>query len=62
MSDTQLDQVTAAIDVLLSECDPRTMDDREFRGHRYDAGLAWVHCFEGYTALGIRPDGTIVTL
>ena len=27
-----------------------------------ESGLAWVHCFEGYTALGIRPDGTIVTL
>lgn len=25
-------------------------------------GLEWVHRFDGYTALGIRPDGSIVTL
>ena len=27
-----------------------------------EEGLEWVHRFDGYTALGIRPDGSIVTL
>jgi len=26
------------------------------------SGLEWVHGFAGYTALGVRPDGTVVTL
>ncbi|MFZ9630040.1 MAG: acyl-CoA dehydrogenase family protein [Ilumatobacteraceae bacterium] len=56
MSDTQLDQVMAALDTLLAECDPRTMDDREFRGCRYDAGLAWVHFPVGFGGLGLRPE------
>lgn len=26
-----------------------------------ESGIAWVRSFDGYTALGVRPDGTIVT-
>ncbi|CAN5616094.1 acyl-CoA dehydrogenase [soil metagenome] len=54
--DQQLAQVTSAIDTLLSDHSPKTIDDREFRGHRYDAGLAWVHFPEGFGGLGVRPD------
>ena len=42
MSDKDLERVTTAIDQLLAEHDPKAMSDIEFRGHRYDAGLAWV--------------------
>ena len=55
-SDEQLAKVTSAIDSLLAEHPPKGMDDREFRGHRYDAGLAWVHFAEGFGGLGVRPD------
>jgi thiamine biosynthesis lipoprotein len=27
-----------------------------------EEGLAWVHRFEGYAAMGVRPDGTLVTV
>ena len=54
--DPQLARVTAAIDTLLAEFPPATTDDREFRGARYDAGLAWVHFPEGYGGLGVRPE------
>ena len=46
----------AAIDTLLADHPPKAIDDREFRGHRYDAGLAWVHFAEGFGGLGVRPD------
>ena len=32
------------------------MDDREFRGAQFDAGLAWVHFPEGSGGLGVRPE------
>ena len=54
--DQQLALVTCAIDKLLADHQPATIDDREFRGHRYDAGLAWVHFAEGFGGLGVRPD------
>jgi len=54
--DQQLALVTTAIDTLLAEHPPTAIDDREFRGHRYDAGLAWVHFPEGFGGLGARPD------
>ena len=56
MSDTELARVNAAIDQLLAEHPPTGCTDREFRGFRYDAGLAWVHFPEGFGGLGVRPD------
>jgi alkylation response protein AidB-like acyl-CoA dehydrogenase len=40
---------------LLAEHDPRTIDLIEFRGHQFDAGLAWVHFPEGWGGLGAPP-------
>ncbi len=54
MSDT--DRVNAAIDRLLAEHPPTECSNIEFRGHRYDAGLAWVHFPEGFGGMGLRPD------
>jgi alkylation response protein AidB-like acyl-CoA dehydrogenase len=55
-ADTQRAAVEAAVERLLAEHDPRTTDNRAFRGARYDAGLAWVHFPEGFGGLGVRPD------
>ena len=54
--DSQLAQVSAAIDTLLAEYPPATTENLEFRGRRYDAGLAWVHFPEKFGGLGARPD------
>ncbi len=54
--DQQLALVTSTIDTLLADHPPAATDDREFRGHRYDAGLAWVHFADGFGGLGVRPD------
>jgi alkylation response protein AidB-like acyl-CoA dehydrogenase len=56
MSETPLERVDAAIDALLAEHDPSSEDYHEFRGHRYDAGLAWVHFPEGFGGMGLKPD------
>jgi alkylation response protein AidB-like acyl-CoA dehydrogenase len=56
MTQTPLERVDAAIDALLAEHDPTTVSDIEFRGARYDAGLAWVHFPEGFGGLGLKPD------
>jgi alkylation response protein AidB-like acyl-CoA dehydrogenase len=63
MSDTSLashdadrTRVEAAIDELLRTCDPTKVDDRAFRGARFDAGLAWVHFPVGFGGLGARPE------
>ena len=56
MTQTPLEQVEAALDALLAANDPTTMSDIEFRGARYDAGLAWVHFPVGFGGLGLRPD------
>lgn len=53
---TPLDQVEAALDALLAAHDPGAMSDIEFRGARYDAGLAWVHFPVGFGGLGLRPE------
>ncbi|MEZ5296869.1 MAG: acyl-CoA dehydrogenase family protein [Ilumatobacteraceae bacterium] len=53
---TPLERVDAAIDALLAEHDPTTTPNQEFRGHRYDAGLAWVHFPEGFGGLGLKPE------
>ncbi len=55
-SDSETQRVNDAIDALLAAHDPRSMDDREFRGARFDAGLAWVHFAEGDGGLGVRPE------
>ncbi|MCY4271562.1 MAG: acyl-CoA dehydrogenase family protein [bacterium] len=48
-------EVDDAIDTLLAEHDPAAMSVEEFRGHQYDAGLAWVHFPAGFGGLGLAP-------
>ena len=55
-TDPQTREVEAAIDALLAAHDPTTTDNVEFRGARYDAGLAWVHFPKGYGGLDLRPE------
>ena len=47
--------VQARIDELLTAHDPRSTKAREFLGHQFDAGLAWVHFPEGNGGLGLSP-------
>jgi alkylation response protein AidB-like acyl-CoA dehydrogenase len=49
-------RVEEALGRLLASHDPRQVDDRTFRGARYDHGLAWVHFPSGFGGLGVRPD------
>lgn len=44
------------IESLLADHDPKTMDLQTFRGHQYDAGLAWVHFPEGWGGLEVAPN------
>ena len=53
---TPLQEVDDAIHALLAEHDPATTPDIQFRGARYDAGLAWVHFPVGFGGLGLRPE------
>ncbi|MEM7285985.1 MAG: acyl-CoA dehydrogenase family protein [Actinomycetota bacterium] len=53
--DTPTSDLEATIDAFLAENDPTTMADIEFRGRRYDAGLAWVHFPVGFGGLGLGP-------
>jgi alkylation response protein AidB-like acyl-CoA dehydrogenase len=55
-ADTEADRVNRAVDALLAAHDPRTMDNIEFRGAQYDAGLAWVHFPDGAGGMGVRPE------
>ena len=55
MSDTELQTVNDALDALLAEHDPKAESYEEFRGHQYDAGLAWVHHPVRAGGLGVRP-------
>jgi len=55
-TDREMAQVESALDSLLSNHDPKAMDNVAFRGHRFDAGLAWVHFPEGHGGLGVRPE------
>ena len=48
-----LETVDAAIDALLADHDPTTTPNVEFRGARFDAGLAWVHHPVGAGGLGL---------
>ena len=54
--DPEAQRVTDAVDAFLGEHDPSQMSDVEFRGARFDAGLAWVHFAEGDGGLGVRPE------
>jgi alkylation response protein AidB-like acyl-CoA dehydrogenase len=47
--------VQAKIDELLAAHDPRSTKAREFLGHQFDAGLAWVHFPDGNGGLGLSP-------
>ena len=42
-----------AVDALLADHDPANESRFEFRGHVYDAGLAWVHHPVGFGGLGL---------
>lgn len=53
--DAEAKLVADAIADLLATHDPTTMSNQEFRGHRYDYGLAWVYFDEGFGGLGVRP-------
>ena len=58
-TDTQLQTVVERVEAFLADHDPKSMDDREFRGARFDAGLAWVHFPEGLGGLGDRSPNSI---
>jgi len=45
-----------AIDELLAAHDPATTANVEFRGARFDAGLAWVQFPLGFGGLGLKPE------
>jgi len=51
MSD-EATRVEDAIETLLEQHDPTTESYEEFRGHQFDAGLAWVYFPEGNGGLG----------
>ncbi|MEE9415195.1 MAG: acyl-CoA dehydrogenase family protein [Acidimicrobiales bacterium] len=53
--DQQASKVDDAITTLLAANDPASMSSEEFRGARYDHGLAWVQFPEGFGGLGVRP-------
>lgn len=55
-TDAETRLVQETLEALLAAHDPRTTDPVEFRGARYDAGLAWVHFPKGFGGLGVRPE------
>jgi len=55
-SDSESSIVDKAVDELLAAHDPKSESPTEFRGHQYDAGLAWVHFPVGFGGLALRPD------
>jgi len=55
MSNADQQTVEAALDELLANHDPKTESYHEFRGHQFDAGLAWVHLQKGAGGLGLPP-------
>ena len=48
-------RVTAAIDALLVDNDPKQMSYKDFRGAQFDHGLAWVDFDEGDGGLDVSP-------
>ncbi|MCP4435766.1 MAG: acyl-CoA dehydrogenase [Actinomycetia bacterium] len=55
-TDTDGQRVEKALRALLDEHDPAAESPAEFRGHQYDAGLAWVYFDEGAGGMGVRPE------
>ena len=55
MSDADLQTVEAALDALLADHDPTAESYFEFRGHQFDAGLAWIQFEKGAGGLGLAP-------
>ncbi|MGI8794576.1 MAG: acyl-CoA dehydrogenase family protein [Acidimicrobiales bacterium] len=53
---TDVERVEQAVAELLREHDPTQESAAEFRGHQYDAGLAWIHFPEGFGGMGLRPE------
>jgi len=53
--DAEARQVDEAVDAFLAEHDVKGLGPVEYRGARYDAGLAWVHFPEGFGGMGVRP-------
>ena len=53
--DAETARVEAAIEALLAEHPPESCPAKEFRGHQFDKGLAWVQFPEGNGGLGVRP-------
>ncbi len=54
-TDPQTKLVDEALASLLASHDPRAESVEEFRGHQFDAGLAWVDFDKGFGGLGVRP-------
>jgi alkylation response protein AidB-like acyl-CoA dehydrogenase len=54
--DPEARRVAETLEDLLSEHDPSTESAREFRGHQYDVGLAWVHHDAGAGGMDVRPE------
>ncbi len=52
-TDEQTRIATEAVDALLAAHDPAAESLVEFRGHQFDAGLAWVHHPPGFGGLGL---------
>ena len=55
MSDSEVNAVNEALDALLAGHDPTQESYQEFRGHQFDAGLAWVQFPVGHGGMGARP-------
>jgi alkylation response protein AidB-like acyl-CoA dehydrogenase len=55
-TDQETAKVEAALAELIEAHPPKATDPIEFRGARYDAGLAWVHFPEGFGGLAVRPE------
>ncbi len=55
MTSADAQQVEAALDTLLAAHDPKTESYTEFRGHQFDAGLAWVMHEKGFGGMGLSP-------
>jgi alkylation response protein AidB-like acyl-CoA dehydrogenase len=53
---TPLERIDVALDALFAAHDPATTGHVEFRGARYDAGLAWVHFPSGFGGMGLKPE------
>ncbi len=53
--DAETARVEAALDEFIAATDPAVLSAHEYRGARYDAGLAWVHFPVGFGGLGVRP-------